>query len=477
QCDGFVCQAMQRVVFQWRPEANAVTFVNVFDLLSQAGKDEWLQNTRQTPRPKTWNDAGLPWDQVRQQHLAVLEQYPDLGSAYYGVAGDPVDMNGLPVADVTQVGDALVLRAQRVVLQQWLVDKPWAKSGEVTFALGGDIAKDAGLLPKAALVQMTATTRSRGNITMTSPLPPVPVVQDDLDAAKKVFVVYALMNAGGYDDDNARGFSTMRQRVREAVAATQDRGLLDRVRTYYQRRSNVLFSTFGSYAMALSGSGPFAETDNTPAALQGTAPLLNEFYTKARIGALWDANKSEVQAHLRDIMPRFVTPAQEVFDYSQWPSLPAQSYVYVPNYLEAYGRASTSKLDDKRYIMEGPSFGATSHINTFRHEVAHSVVNPVVEENLDLVESKRALFRAAPAEVKRYYRDWATFVAECLVRAVTVRVADLSTPTPGTGEAMRKADMERGFFLVGPFVEQLKAYETSGMTLREYAPKIFEAME
>lgn len=478
QCDGFTCQATQRVIFQWRPETNSAVFVNVFDLLSETGKDDWLQSTRQTPRPKAWNDAGVPWEEVKQQRLAVLDQYPELSSAYYGVAGgDPVEMNGLPVAEVTQVGDALVLRAQRVVLQQWLVDKPWAKSGGVTVGLGGDIAKEAGLLPKAALAQMTATTSSRNVVTAASPLPAVPVVEDDLDTAKRVFVVYAFMNAGGYDDDNGRGFGAFRQRVRDAMASIPDRDLLDRVRAYYRQHSNVLFSTYGNYAVSLNGAGPFTETEYTPFLLQGMAPLLNEFYAKAKVGALWEANKGEVQAHLRDMTPRFVTPAQEVLDYGQGEKLPAQSYVYVPNFLEAYGRASTSRLEGKRYIVEGPSTGATSHINTFRHEFAHSIVNPIVEENLRLVEGKSGLFRAAPGEVTRYYRDWATFVSECLVRAMTVRVADLSTPTPGVGEAMRQSDMERGFFLVGPFVEQLKAYETSGMTLREYAPRIFQAME
>jgi hypothetical protein len=37
---GFVTQAMQKAVFQWRPDTAAVAFVDVFDDLSAAGKDE-----------------------------------------------------------------------------------------------------------------------------------------------------------------------------------------------------------------------------------------------------------------------------------------------------------------------------------------------------------------------------------------------------------------------------------------------------
>src|SRR3712207_881925 len=49
--DGFVCQATQRVILQWRPETGRVTFVNVFDLVHQAGKDAYLQANRQIPLP------------------------------------------------------------------------------------------------------------------------------------------------------------------------------------------------------------------------------------------------------------------------------------------------------------------------------------------------------------------------------------------------------------------------------------------
>jgi N-acetylmuramoyl-L-alanine amidase len=69
------------------------------------------------------------------------------------VVGDPIQVNGLPQSDVVDMGDAFVVRCQRVVLQQWKVDKPWAKAGEVTVALGGDIAKEAGILPDGPHLQ------------------------------------------------------------------------------------------------------------------------------------------------------------------------------------------------------------------------------------------------------------------------------------------------------------------------------------
>lgn len=153
QWEGFTVQVFQRVVFQWRPESTSVVFVNVFDRLHELGKDEWLREARQTPPARPFPDAGKSWDQVVQQRLAVMDAHPAIRAKYFSAVGDPVQANGLPVSDVVDMGDALVLRAQRVVLQQWQKDVPWAKAGDVTVALGGDIAKEAGIFPDRAALQ------------------------------------------------------------------------------------------------------------------------------------------------------------------------------------------------------------------------------------------------------------------------------------------------------------------------------------
>ena len=145
--NGFVCQAMQKVVFQWRPDSKSVSFANVFDLAHDAGKDAWLKSAQQTPEPKQWQENGLPWEKIVEGRLAVMNNFLAIKQAYLGVGGDPVTMNGLPTTDVVDMGNNYVLRAQRVVIQQWKEDVPWAKKGEVTFGLGGAIALEAGLLP------------------------------------------------------------------------------------------------------------------------------------------------------------------------------------------------------------------------------------------------------------------------------------------------------------------------------------------
>ncbi|HEY3082729.1 MAG TPA: hypothetical protein VGM69_22815 [Chloroflexota bacterium] len=159
--DGFVIQATQRVLMQWRPESGSVAFVNVFDRLHDLGQDDWLNTTRQTPRPGGFDDEGRAWDAVVRTRLAALDERPALRSAYFGVVGDALQANGLPTSRATDMGNHYALRAQRVVFQEWKEDVPWAKAGQVTVALGGDIAKERGLVPSAAVAPLPAVADGR----------------------------------------------------------------------------------------------------------------------------------------------------------------------------------------------------------------------------------------------------------------------------------------------------------------------------
>jgi hypothetical protein len=151
--DGFTVQVFQRVVFQWHADTGTVAFVNTFDRLHDLGKDDWLLAAKQTPRPAQFDEAGKGWDQVVAGRLALLDAAPAIKAKYYGVVGDPIQANGLPTSAVTDMGNHLALRAQRVEFQLWKQDVPWAKAGTVTVALGGDIAKEAGILPDAGALQ------------------------------------------------------------------------------------------------------------------------------------------------------------------------------------------------------------------------------------------------------------------------------------------------------------------------------------
>jgi hypothetical protein len=150
--DGFVTQAFQKLVLQWRPEVGIAYPMNVFDELSEAGHDPRLFATRQTPYPLVnFDPPGATWAQVVAGRQALLNANVAIRSRYFSFS-DPLNVFGLPTSRVEDMGNHYAVRTQRAVFQQWKEAVPWAGAGEVTIANGGDIAKEVGWFDPAWLV-------------------------------------------------------------------------------------------------------------------------------------------------------------------------------------------------------------------------------------------------------------------------------------------------------------------------------------
>jgi hypothetical protein len=144
--DGFTTQVFQKAVFQWKPIEKRVDFINVFDQMSLSGKDDWLLNTKSTPKAldAATFDAGKGWDQIVAGRLALLNVNPAIKSVYNS-ARDPLRLFGLPTSTVVDNGNHYAIRLQRAVIQQWKIDVPWARAGQATIANGGDVAVQSGM--------------------------------------------------------------------------------------------------------------------------------------------------------------------------------------------------------------------------------------------------------------------------------------------------------------------------------------------
>ena len=163
QQHGFTVQAFQKMVLQWDPGADRANAANTLDNLHQAGFDPWLESFRQVPKHQALpQDDGQPFEVVTANHLALLDANPDIRAEFLAVP-NWLTRFGLPIA-YQDFGGVRVVRAQRVVLQQWTTDTAWARAGEVIFANSGQIAREAGLFPESAV----------------TPEPPIAVVPADL---------------------------------------------------------------------------------------------------------------------------------------------------------------------------------------------------------------------------------------------------------------------------------------------------------
>ena len=156
QWDGFTVQVFQRVVFQWRPEASQAYFVNVFDRLHDLGLDPWLLQTRQTPPPARLRRRGEVLGAGAAEPPGGDGRLPghpgQRTSAWWATLSRPT---GSPSRTWWTWATTSPCASQRVVFQEWKEDVPWAQRGTVTVALGGDIAKEAGILPDPVALQPT----------------------------------------------------------------------------------------------------------------------------------------------------------------------------------------------------------------------------------------------------------------------------------------------------------------------------------
>lgn len=146
---GFVTQATQKYLLQWRPELQRAEPANVFDIFSERGLDPILaQNDLIPPTPDNLADRGRSWPEIVARHLAILDQNPTIRARYFADP-DPIADFGLPQA-AADYGGVFVVRCERAAFQLWRVPTSFARPGDVTLVNAGDLAKELGIIPPTA---------------------------------------------------------------------------------------------------------------------------------------------------------------------------------------------------------------------------------------------------------------------------------------------------------------------------------------
>ncbi len=159
--DGFTYQVTQRALLQWRPEANAAYLGNIFQMLEQAGLDDWLLREKGIPLPIKDDGAGGDWNKAKEARLSWLtnEQIkakylanpnPDAISGWN--VNRSIELYGLPMSRPERFGPFISQRFQRVAFQFWVEEIPGSPApGTVIGVLAGDLLKQAGLAPPEGL--------------------------------------------------------------------------------------------------------------------------------------------------------------------------------------------------------------------------------------------------------------------------------------------------------------------------------------
>ena len=144
--DQCVYQILQRVILQ-ACGAGQVQFANTFELLEQAGRDEWLAAFHSVPPPIT-GDGSTSLQHAIEIRLgwltnpALREAYlqPPNGAVADWSQADAVNLYGLPMSRPVDHGPFVSQRFQRIALQWWKEAGPAGiRPGEVTPVLAGQL--------------------------------------------------------------------------------------------------------------------------------------------------------------------------------------------------------------------------------------------------------------------------------------------------------------------------------------------------
>ena len=178
--DGFTYQLTQAALLQWRPDLDGVSLANTFEMLESAGKDDWLFAFRGIPRPVKDDGSGGDWQKAKQTRLNWLTNEtikahflanPNPAAIRRWSVDDSIQLYGLPMSQPERFGPFVCQRFQRVSLQLWVEQvEGMPAPGTVVRVLGGDLLKEAGLVPEEAL---EAGDRPTPTATATAtPVPP-----------------------------------------------------------------------------------------------------------------------------------------------------------------------------------------------------------------------------------------------------------------------------------------------------------------
>ncbi len=149
---GFTYQALQGAILQWRPELGTALLANTFEWFTDAGKDDQLLASRAIPLPIRDDGSGGDFQKAKAIRLSWLTD--DGIRATYLAAGSAdraIELYGLPMSRPEKHGPFIIQRFQRIAFQHWTDAVPgMPPPGSVVRVLGGDLAKETGLVPPEA---------------------------------------------------------------------------------------------------------------------------------------------------------------------------------------------------------------------------------------------------------------------------------------------------------------------------------------
>lgn len=313
-----------------------------------------------------------------------------------------------------------------------------------------------------------------------------PVTNVAVDGSEAMFTTMCALLAAGFESDvSAANWHPLRAQLRERMEHQQGPAV-DAVREFYKKHQLVdegaMLSQYVWFGLVSGPAPKFGLTlrrDELPPeviALEGFSEILAAYYQEQKIGPLW-----------RELQPSYNREIERLHDSV------SQIVFVATNYL----REMMNNANPRTFtVMLEPLVGRITNVRNFgdhyaivlsgaddlpadtvRHAYLHFLLDPLPLQYPHVVAGKKPLFEyaaRAPRLVPDLREDYPSYFAECMVRAVELKLRRMS---PSERAARLDTDDADGYVLVRPLFTALGNFERSEPSMRLFFPEMVRSID
>jgi tetratricopeptide (TPR) repeat protein len=305
--------------------------------------------------------------------------------------------------------------------------------------------------------------------------------QVSLETSETLFTVLTAINTCGYDQELSIS-DPLRTQIRSEVAkAVENTAGAQEViapmclfyRQHQASEPSRDLSQYVSLALYLEEPPAFAlkvklaEMPPDAQTVAGMAPLMQAFYEKIGLHAIWEQHR----ARYRELTEVYHDPlAKMTFDteiYLKYPSsgyLGRQFTVYL-DAMGAPGQTNARNYAADYYVVISPTAGTAIKLQQIRHTYLHYLLDALALKNGDSFKRLEPLLggvKDAPMD-DAFKSNISLLVTECLIRGIEVRLAKI--PDAERAKSLEEADKE-GYVLTHYFYDALAKFEKDPAGMR-----------
>jgi tetratricopeptide (TPR) repeat protein len=302
-----------------------------------------------------------------------------------------------------------------------------------------------------------------------------------LETNETLFTVLTAINTCGYDQELSASDplrTQIRSEVAKAVADTPGAQAVVAPMCLFYRQHQVPdpahdLSHYVSLALYLDEPPTFmlkmkeAELPPDAAAVAGMAPLMQAFYAKIGLHAIWERH----QARYAELTEIYHEPlAKMTFDTEIYLKMPSAGYLgrQFTVYLDAMGAPGQTNARNYAadyYVVISPSSGTAIKLQQIRHTYLHYLLDPLALKNGDSFKRLAPLLEAvnnAPMD-EAFKSNISLLVTECLVRAIEQQLTKI--PEAERAKNIEAAEKE-GYVLTRYFYDALGRFDKDPAGMR-----------